>query len=171
MFQDISPSPSVPSPQQPEREIAWVSLIPFYKEGNQGMECVGRGQWLIWGVSLGRDWALTLLFWACSPRGPSACSEHPVVPWLRMGFAVSPLDLCLGGKVWLIQEGCEQPLCPWAWASCSYITLIRIKLKFWSPSEQPCSHLSTCPELKWGKRKGYCLLFLQNLKRNVKQLR
>lgn len=43
MFQDISPSPFVAFPQQleREREIAWVSLIPFDKEGNQGMECVG----------------------------------------------------------------------------------------------------------------------------------
>ena len=41
MFQDISPPPFVASPQQLEREIAWVSLIPFDKEGNQGMECVG----------------------------------------------------------------------------------------------------------------------------------
>ena len=52
---------------------------------------------------------VALLFWARSLRGLSAYSEHPVVPLLRMGSAVSPWGLCLGGKFWLIQEGCDSP--------------------------------------------------------------
>lgn len=104
MFQDISPSPFVASPQQLEREIAWVSLIPFDKEGNQGMECVGsRGSVTYLRGKFGKELSpVALLFWAHSLRGPSACSEHPLVPLLRMGSAVSPLGLCLGGKVWRV---------------------------------------------------------------------
>lgn len=89
----------------------------------------------------------------------------------KNGLAVSTLDLCLGGKSGWIQEGCEQPLLPMGLSLMLIHNTYQNKAEILISSEHLWQSPSTCPELKQGKRKGYCLLFLQNLKRNVKQLR
>lgn len=114
-------------------------------------------------VSLGKATDLDGSILWVSPLGDlPAYSKNALGP--ASGQWVNPLGPSLLEKVWLIQEPCKRPICPQTWAirMCStYQNKANIFISIWSFS------------VFWtqvGKEKECCLLFLQNLNRDVKQL-